>query len=66
MSSIGPGVREIRVRTELEYRILYVARFEESVYVLHAFEKKSQKTSRHDLQAARMRLHELLQRRRAT
>ncbi len=64
MSSIGLGVREIRVRTELEHRVLYVAKFEESVYVLHAFEKKSQKTARHDLEVARMRLNGLLQRRR--
>jgi phage-related protein len=60
MSSIGAGVQEIRVHTELEHRILYVAKFEEAVYVLHAFEKKSQKTVRADLELARSRLAQLL------
>ena len=42
MPSIGPGVQEIRVRSELEHRVFYVAKFEEAVYVLHACEKKRQ------------------------
>jgi phage-related protein len=44
VTSIGPGVREIRVHTGMEHRVFYVATFEEAIYVLHAFEKKSQKT----------------------
>jgi len=59
MPSIGPGVREIRVHTELEHRVVYVANFEEAIYVLHAFEKKSRKTPRHDLELAKSRLSEL-------
>lgn len=66
MSSVGVGVQEIRVRTGREHRICYVARFEEAVYVLHAFEKKARKTPKADLDLARSRLRELLKRRAAT
>ena len=41
MPGIGPGVWEIRIQTELEHRVFYVATFEEAVYVLHAFEKRT-------------------------
>lgn len=64
MPSIGPGVMEIRVHTALEHRVFYVARMEDAVYVLHAFEKKSRKTSKHDLQVGRARLSQLLAHRR--
>lgn len=49
---------EIRVHADGEYRVLYVAKFEEAVYVLHAFAKKTQRTSKPDidLAAARFRL----------
>ena len=60
MPSDGPGVEEIRVHTKLEHRILYVARFAEGVYVLHAFEKRSHKTSVRDLALARIRFRALL------
>ncbi len=40
MASVGLGVREIRIHTGREHRIIYVAKFEEGVYALHAFEKK--------------------------
>ncbi|MHB1191942.1 MAG: type II toxin-antitoxin system RelE/ParE family toxin [Longimicrobiales bacterium] len=60
MTSIGPGVMEIRIHTGLEHRVFYLAKLEEAVYVLHAFEKKAQKTSRRDLALARARLSELL------
>jgi phage-related protein len=50
MSTIGLGAREIRVRDAAgAFRVIYVARFEDAVYVLHAFQKKAQKTSRADL-----------------
>ncbi|MEZ5565220.1 MAG: type II toxin-antitoxin system RelE/ParE family toxin [Gammaproteobacteria bacterium] len=56
MASVGPGTREIRVRdTAGAYRVIYVARFADAVYVLHAFLKKTQKTSRADLQLAKER-----------
>jgi phage-related protein len=66
MSSMGSGVQEIRVRTGREHRVFYVAKFEEAVYVLHAFEKKTRKTAKADLDLARSRLRELLRTRRAT
>jgi phage-related protein len=62
---IGQGVREIRIHTALEHRILYVAKFEEGVYVLHAFKKRTQRLPRHDLDLARKRFSELLKKRRA-
>lgn len=64
MPDIGPGVREIRVHTGLEHRIFYVATFAEGVYVLHAFEKRTRKTPKHDLDLARDRFRTLLRRRR--
>lgn len=60
MSSVGRGVAEIRIRVGREYRVLYVAKFAEAVYVLHAFEKKSQKTAQRELSIAADRLSELL------
>jgi phage-related protein len=60
MSSIGPGVREIRVRDAAgAFRVIYVASFSDAVYVLHAFQKKTQRTSPRDLSVAQMRLREL-------
>ena len=44
MPSVGAGVNEIRVHAGGEHRVLYVAKFEEAVYVLHAFRKKTRKT----------------------
>lgn len=59
MPTVGPGACEIRVRDESgAYRVIYVARFENAVYVLHAFQKKSQKTARADLDLAKQRYRE--------
>ena len=66
MPSIGAGVQEIRVHTGLEHRVFYVAKFEEAIYVLHAFEKKSRKTPKDDLELAKSRLSELLRTRRGS
>ncbi len=56
MPSVGPSAREIRVQDPSgAFRVIYVARFEDAVYVLHAFQKKSRKTSRLDLELARKR-----------
>jgi len=60
MKSIGAGVREIRLRDQSgAYRVIYVAKYENAVCVLHCFEKKSQKTDRRDLELAVARLPEL-------
>lgn len=60
MPSVGKGVEELRVWDDSgTYRVLYVARFAEAVYVLHAFQKKSRTTSARDLEQARTRYAEL-------
>ena len=64
MAGIGAGVQEIRIHTEAEHRVCYVARFVEGIYVLHAFEKRTRKTSRGDMESARARYRELLEHRR--
>ncbi len=65
MQSVGRGVREIRIQHEGQYRVIYVASFEENVYVLYAFQKKTRKTDRQDLDAARRALKEVLERQRS-
>ena len=56
MSSVGAGVVEIRVQTEDgAFRLMYIAKFAEAIYVLHTFQKKSRKTSALDLELARSR-----------
>ena len=60
MPSIRIGVNEIRVHANNEYRIIYVAKFAETVYVLNAFGKKSRQTSKHDIDLAKRRYRELL------
>ncbi|NLV29511.1 MAG: type II toxin-antitoxin system RelE/ParE family toxin [Acidobacteria bacterium] len=59
MRSIGSGVKEIRIHVLGEWRIVYVAKLSDAIYVLHAFQKKSQKTNRHDIELARKRFREL-------
>ena len=59
--SIGPGVREVRVRDEAgAFRVVYLATRPDAVYVLHAFQKKTQATAKRDLDLARARLRELI------
>lgn len=60
MTSVGHGVYEIRIHTNLEHRIFYVAKFEEGVYVLHAFEKRTRQTAHPDIEIARERYREVL------
>lgn len=64
MPTVGPGVRELRIRSGREHRVFYVAKFEEAVYVLHAFEKKSRKTSRDDIELGKRRFKLALERHR--
>ena len=63
MPSVGLGVNEIRVREGGAFRVIYVAKFSEAVYVLHAFQKKAPKTSKQDIELARRRFRELIQER---
>ena len=61
MPGIGKGVEEIRVSEPSgAYRVIYVARRVEAVYVLHAFHKKSQVTPKKDLEIAKRRIGQLL------
>ena len=60
MPTIGKGVEEIRVAEESgAYRVIYLARRREAVYVLHAFHKKTQATPKHDIDTAKRRLAQL-------
>jgi len=63
ISLVGSGVIEIRVHAEGEYRIFYVAKFEDAVYVLHVFAKKTRKASSLDVELGKKRYRELLERR---
>ena len=64
MPSIGAGVREIRVHAEKENRVIYIAQFQEAVYVLHAFVKKAQRTPKGYLELAARRYREFTKHRR--
>ena len=64
MTTIGVGVNEIRVHTGLEHRVLYVAKFTEGIYVLHAFEKRTRKTSKRESDLAQDRFRALIEQRR--
>jgi phage-related protein len=60
MPTIGPSVREIRIRdVSGAYRVIYIATLPDAVHVLHAFQKKTRKTARRDLAIAFERLREL-------
>ena len=57
MGTIGPGVREIRIREASgAFRVIYVTRLEDRVLVLHTFQKKTQKTAQKDIDLAAARL----------
>ena len=60
LKTVGPGVNEIRVHDEIgAFRVIYVASFPEALYVLHAFQKKTQKTAKSNLDLARTRFKSL-------
>jgi phage-related protein len=61
MASIGPGVREIRIREpEGAFRVIYVTKFEAALFVLHCFQKKTQATSQKDIDLATRRYKDLV------
>jgi phage-related protein len=61
MNRVGRGVREIRIReNDGAFRVIYVANFEEAIYVLHCFQKKTQKTSPDDIALASRRYKDLI------
>ena len=64
MPAIGKGVEEVRLWDESgTYRVIFTARLREAVYVLHAFQKKTQSTSKRDLDVARDRLSQIIKER---
>lgn len=61
MAAVGAGAKEIRIRDEAgAFRVIYVAKLEQAVYVLHCFQKKAKKTARQDLELATRRYKALL------
>lgn len=64
MPSVGLGVNEVRVRVGGAYRVIYIAKFAEAVYVLHAFRKKTRRTAAADIALARARFGMLVKERR--
>ena len=63
---MGPGTKEIRIKDASGiFRVLYVAKFEEAVYVLHCFQKKTQATSKRDKDIATSRYRAVINARRA-
>ncbi len=59
MTTVGAGACELRIRDETgAFRVIYVVKFRSALYVLHAFQKKGQKTSREDLAIAERRYRE--------
>jgi len=59
VAAVGFGVREIRIHVLGEWRIIYVANIRDAIYVLHAFQKKTQKTSQRDIELARKRYKQM-------
>ena len=62
MKTVGAGVTEIRIKDDQGiYRVIYISKYANTVFVLHAFKKKSQKTAKKDLEIARQRLKVVIQ-----
>jgi phage-related protein len=60
MTRVGSGVREIRIREAAgAFRVIYATKFADAVYVLHCFQKKTQKTSKADIDLAAKRYRDL-------
>jgi phage-related protein len=63
MQSIGPGVFELKAEDNASwYRVIYLARIENTIYILASFDKKSRKTEKNDLNRAKARLSQVRQR----
>ena len=58
--SVGKGVREIRIKLEGTFRVMYITNIGDKVYVLHAFQKKTHQTSQKDITLAQQRLKSVL------
>lgn len=61
MPTIGQGVQEIRIRDAAgAFRVIYIAKFADAIYVLHCFQKKTQRTAKTDLELAVRRYRDLM------
>lgn len=60
MASIGVGVKEIRIHSKGEFRVIYLATLPESVYVIHAFVKKTPRTPKPEIDIAKQRFKQLM------
>jgi putative addiction module killer protein len=60
MNAVGSGVYEIRIHTGTEHRVFYVAKYDDAIYVLHAFEKRTRQTRQADIAMARQLLVAML------
>ena len=61
MTTVGRGVREIRIRDAIgAFRVIYITKFGAAIYVLHCFQKKTEKTSKIDIDLAAKRYKELI------
>jgi phage-related protein len=59
IKNIGSGAKEIRIHVLDEWRVIYVAKFHDVIYVLHSFQKKSHKTSQQDIEIAQRRYKQI-------
>jgi len=59
IKTVGAGVREIRINHAGQFRVIYVTRFNDTVYVLHALQKKTQQTRKQDIEIAKQRLKQV-------
>jgi phage-related protein len=59
IQAIGPGVKEIRIHALGEWRVIYIAKIHNAVYVLHAIPKRTKKTNRQDIDLARQRFRQI-------
>ena len=65
MTTVGSGVKELRIWEEAgTFRVIYLAKLTEAVYVLHCFRKKTEQTSEKDIRLARKRYNDLIKERR--
>ena len=61
MATVGPGVRELRVWEEAgAFRVMYLAKLADAIYVLHCFQKKTAQTGERDIRLARRRYKDLM------
>ena len=65
MKSVGSGAMEIRIHHPFEHRVIYVSKFEDRIYVLHAFSKKTQKTLKKEIEIAKKAYEGLMSQRRS-